>query len=106
MTDFLVSQKRPSEFQRVVAVPYPHPGVYAIAFVTGEGLAEVEAATGRRILTVFIPSSPLPFTGWICLTPQDQTIPLSMTVEEALRYCVSAGVSKPAQGPGSIPVRP
>ena len=99
LTDFLVSQKRPAEFQRVVAVPYPHPGAYAIGFVTGEGLPEVEAAAGRRMLTVFIPSSPVPFTGWICLTPQDQAIPLSMTVEEALRTFVSAGVSGPGHGP-------
>ncbi len=106
LTDFLVSQKRPSEFQRVVAVPYPHPGIYAIGFVTGEGLREVETATGRRMLAVFIPSSPVPFTGWICMTPQDQAIPLSMTVEEALRYCVSAGVSKPGQAPAAVPLPP
>ena len=98
LTDFLVSQKRPAEFQRVVAVPYPHPGVYAIGFVTGSGLPALEAVTGRPMLTVFIPSSPLPFTGWICLTPQDQAIPLPMTVEEALGVFVSAGVSKPVGG--------
>ena len=103
LTDFLVSQKRPAEFQRVVAVPYPHPGVYAIGFVTGEGLPEVDAATGHRMLTVFIPSSPIPFTGWISLVPQDQTIPLAMTVEEALRTFVSAGVSRPSQAPGHLP---
>ena len=97
LTDFLMSGRRPEEFQRVVAIPYPNPGLYSIGFVTGEGLPEVEAAGARRFLTVFVPSSPLPFTGWICLVPAEQAIPLQISVEEALSFCVSAGVSRPGR---------
>ena len=100
LTDFMVSNKRPAEFQRVVAIPYPHPGIYAVGFVTGEGLAEV---AGGRLLTVFVPSSPMPFTGWICLVPAEQATPLRMTVEEAIRFCVSVGVSRPGGLPQGIP---
>lgn len=97
LTDFLMSGRRPEEFQRVVLIPYPHPGIYSIGFVTGEGLPEAEAAAGKRFLTVFVPSSPLPFTGWICLIPAEQAVPLKISVEEALSFCVSAGVSRPGK---------
>ena len=106
LTDFLVSGKRPSEFQRVVAVPYPHPGIWSIGFVTGEGIAEVSAAAGKPLLTVFVPSSPAPFTGWICLVPRDQAVQLKMSVEEAVRFCVSVGVSRPAGTPVPAPQSP
>jgi uncharacterized membrane protein len=99
LTDFMVSNKRPAEFQRVVAIPYPHPGVYSVGFVTGEGLSEI---AGGRLLTVFVPCSPLPFTGWICLVPAEQATPLRMTVEEAIRFCVSVGVSRPGASPQGI----
>ena len=103
LTDFLVAGKRPSEFQRVVAVPYPHPGIWSIGFVTGEGIAEVSEAAGKPLLTVFVPSSPAPFTGWICLVPREQAIQLKMSVEEAVRFCVSVGVSRPAGTPVPAP---
>lgn len=103
LTDFLVSGKRPAEFQRVVAIPYPHPGVWSIGFVTGEGLPDAAKATGRKLLCVFIPSSPAPITGWICLVPQEDAIPLKMSVEEAIRFCVSVGVSRPGGPMSAVP---
>ena len=104
LTDFMVSNKTAGHFRNVVAIPYPHPGIYSIGFVTGDGVPEVNAATGKPMLSVFVPSSPAPFTGWICLVPKEQAVPLRMTVEEALRYCISVGVSHPvAPPPGSLP---
>ena len=79
LTDFMVSSKRPAEFQRVVAIPYPHPSIYSVGFVTGEGLPGIP---GGPLLTVFVPSSPMPFTGWLCMVPAEQAISLRMTVED------------------------
>ena len=78
-------------FRRVVLVQFPRPGSYAIAFVTNEGVSSV---TGKpqRILTLLVPSPPSPFSGPIIFVPQEEVIPLELSVEDALKLVVSGGV--------------
>ena len=78
-------------FRRVVLVQFPRPGSYAIAFVTNEGDSSVTGQT-RRILTLLVPSPPSPFSGPIIFVPQEEVIPLEMSVEDALKLVVSGGV--------------
>ena len=78
-------------FRRVVLVQFPRPGSYAIAFVTNEGDS---SAMGKRqrILTLLIPTPPSPLSGPIIFVPQEEVIPLEMTVEDALKLVISGGV--------------
>jgi len=89
--EFLLSPKDP-RFRKAVAIPYPVRGEYAIGFQTGVAPPEVGEAVGTRMVTVFVPTSPSPITGFTILVPLDAVIPLDMSIEEALKFIVSAGV--------------
>jgi len=99
VTDFFLTQEeQESLFSRVVAVEYPRKGIWSVGFVTGSGIEKVMENSKKEFLTVLIPTSPTPFTGFIIIVPKKQTIALDMTVEEALRFTVSAGVITPLGG--------
>ncbi|MHC4293377.1 MAG: DUF502 domain-containing protein, partial [Planctomycetota bacterium] len=71
--------------------------IWSIGFVTGSGIQKVSDKVEEEFLTVLIPNSPTPVTGYVILVPKEQTIPLDMTVEEAFRFAVSAGVITPSE---------
>lgn len=96
VTDFLLTQdKQKKLFSRVVAVEYPRKGIWSIGFVTGSGLKKVVDNVEKEFLTILIPNSPAPVTGYVIMIPKEQTIALDMTVEEAFRFAISAGVITP-----------
>jgi uncharacterized membrane protein len=94
MTDFLFSEKKLS-FSRVVAVQYPRQGIWSVGMVTGSGLRRVNENIKSEMLTVFVPTSPTPFTGFIIVVPRDDTIDLDMPIEQAVKFIVSGGVLSP-----------
>jgi uncharacterized membrane protein len=96
ITDFMLTRKDLS-FSKVVAVQYPRVGVWSVAMVTGTGLKKLAGSVQKEFLTVFVPTSPTPFTGYVIMTPKDETIELDMTIEEALRFTISGGVITPAE---------
>ncbi len=96
VTDFVLppeDQKR--MFSQVVAVEYPRPGLWSVGFVTGSGLRRISESEQQEFLTVLISTCPTPITGPIIIVPRDQAVLLDMTVEEAVRFVVSAGVVVP-----------
>jgi uncharacterized membrane protein len=96
VTDFLLTNEDQKRlFSRVVAVEYPRKGIWSIGLVTGSGLEKVVNHVKREFVTVLIPTSPTPFTGFVITVPKKQTIDLDMTIEEALRFIVSGGVITP-----------
>jgi len=98
ITDFLLTQEEQKKmFSRVVAVEYPRKGIWSIGFVTGSGIQRVVDNVKKEFLTVLIPTSPTPFTGFVIMVPKKQTIEMDMTIEEALRFTVSAGVIAPGR---------
>ena len=94
VTDFMVSENE-VEFKRIVAVEYPRPGMWTIAFVTGEGLVDVQAAAGEQILAVLIPTNPTPITGYTALVRRSEVIDLDLTIDQACQYIISCGVVVP-----------
>ena len=94
VVDFLLSDERPMKFNRVVAIEYPRKGIWSIGLVTGEGMRPVRANAGDS-MTIFIPSSPTPFTGYTITVPRADTVDLDLTIDEALRFVVTAGVLVP-----------
>ena len=98
VTDFVLTQEeQQAMFSRVVAVEYPRKGIWSIGFVTGSGLKRISQSVQKELLTVLIPNSPTPVTGYVIVVPKEQTIALEMTVEEAVRFAVSAGVIAPGR---------
>ena len=96
ITDFLLTQDKQEQlFSRVVALEWPRKGVWSIGFVTGSGLKRVVDNVEKEFLTILIPNSPMPVTGYVIMVPKEQTIALDMTVEEAFRFTISAGVITP-----------
>ena len=87
--------ERKGAFQRVVLVPFPSPGVYAIGLVTTTPPATMQDAAGVELSGVFIPTTPNPTTGPLLYYPSDQLIPTSLRVEQAIKMVVSAGVVVP-----------
>ena len=115
VTDLLVGNRDGQQFQgsRVVAVRPHADDIWSVALVTGPGLTPLSKATGQEMVTVFMPSSPTAFSGYVILVPRKNVVELPMSVEEAMRLLVSGGVlmPKPAEAgeaatQGKIPNRP
>jgi len=97
VTDFLLApeQQKRLSFSRVVAVEYPRKGIWSLGLVTGSGLKNITENLKKDFLTVLVPTSPTPFTGFVIVIPRKNAIDLDMTVEEAFRFLISGGVITP-----------
>ncbi|HEB60671.1 MAG TPA: DUF502 domain-containing protein [Phycisphaeraceae bacterium] len=82
-------------FNRVVLVEYPREGIWSLGLVTGPPLREAKEHVDEEMLTVFIPSSPTPVTGYTITVKAKDTIELDMSIDDALRFTVSGGVVLP-----------
>ncbi len=81
-----------SNFRRVVLIEYPRRGIYSYAFVTGRIPADPETGAGPRV-KIFIPSTPNPTTGYFLLVPEEDAHDTGLTVDEAFRLIISAGIA-------------
>ena len=95
VTDFAFSE-REIEFNRVVAIQYPSKGIWSIGFVTGNSLLDIAEAEGEPVLSVLMPTSPMPMTGFTVTVRRSEAIDLDMTIDEAIQFVVSCGVVVPA----------
>lgn len=91
MFETLLSQKS-GAFRQVVLVPFPIAGSWAIGFITGETMGAIQAGVPDELLTVFVPTSPNPTSGYILFVQRATTVTLDMTVEEGLKLVVSGGI--------------
>lgn len=82
-------------FRQVLLIEYPRKGIWTIAFQTGTPLGEVQELTADEVITVFVPTTPNPTSGFIVLVPRKDVIPMKMSVEEGLRLIISLGVVTP-----------
>ena len=96
ITDFLFSE-REIEYTRVVAVEYPRKGIWTIAMVTGESLLDIRCAANEPVLSILVPTSPMPFTGFTVTVRKSETIDLNLTIDQAFQFIVSCGVVVPPQ---------
>lgn len=82
-------------FKRVVLVQWPRPGVFAMGFVTSESMPAIVSVVGERCVTVFIPTTPTPFTGFPMTVPERDLIDLPVSLDEAIRFIMTGGVLVP-----------
>jgi uncharacterized membrane protein len=84
------------KFRRVILVEYPRRGIWAIAFVTGTMSSDIQSQMTRQMLSVFIPTTPNPTTGWYAIVPEDEVLDLSMSIEDAFKVVISGGIVSPS----------
>lgn len=96
VSDFLFSP-REMEYTRVVAVEYPRKGIWSLGMVTGDSLLDLHAAANEHVISVLIPTSPMPVTGYTINIRRSEAIDLDITIDQAFQFIVSCGVVVPPQ---------
>jgi uncharacterized membrane protein len=92
-------------FREAVLVQYPRAGSWTIAFVTGRPSGEVAAHLPGEHLSVYVPTTPNPTSGFFLMMPRSEMRALGMSVDEALKYIISMGVVSPPAGGEPAPGR-
>ena len=87
------SNKDDSGKKSVVLIEYPRKGVWAVGFATKENKSEMAEKTNKKLINVFVPTTPNPTSGFLLMFPIDEVIYLNMSFEEASKFIVSAGTS-------------
>ena len=82
-------------FQQVVLLEYPRKGITAVGFVTSDEQGAVQKTAGKRMMAVFVPTTPNPTSGFLLYLPEEELTPLDMTVEDAMKLIVSGGAYIP-----------
>ena len=91
MTDSFANKKGGKK--SVVLVEYPRKGSWAIGFATKDNKGEISKKTNKKLVNVFVPTTPNPTSGFLLMFPKDEVIYLDMSFEEASKFIVSAGTS-------------
>lgn len=86
--------KKDDDKKSVVLVEYPRKDVWAVGFATKENKGEMSDKTNKKLINVFVPTTPNPTSGFLLMFPVDDVIFLDMNFEEASKFIVSAGTSK------------
>ena len=81
--------------KNVVLVEYPRKGSWAVGFATKKNSGEISEKTNKKLINVFVPTTPNPTSGFLLMFPEDEVIYLDLTFEEASKFIVSAGTSNP-----------
>jgi uncharacterized membrane protein len=94
VSDTLLSEKG-NAFRKALLVEFPAPGSWTIAFLTGTPAAEVASRLTEEHVSVYVPTTPNPTSGYFLMLPRSRVHELDMTVDEALKYIISMGVVAP-----------
>lgn len=111
VSEFFFSERK-VDFRSVVAVEFPRKGMWMIGFTTGRGLKTLPNPGGKELVSVFVPFTPAPVTGYVVMVAKDEVVELPMSVDEAIQFLISAGVIVPpsecqeslAAGPPAVEV--
>ena len=88
--------KQDNNSKNVVLIEYPRKGSWAVGFATRENQGEITNKTKKKLINVFVPTTPNPTSGFLLMFPKDEVIYLDMSFEEASKFIVSAGTSNPS----------
>ncbi|UWQ19336.1 DUF502 domain-containing protein [Jannaschia sp. M317] len=93
-----------SSFEKACLVEYPRKGIWAIAFISTTAKGEIKARAGAPMMSVFLPTTPNPTSGFLLFVPEEDVIILDMSVEDAAKLVISAGLVYPSsQVPDQVP---
>mgnify|MGYP005994525807 FL=1 len=85
--------KKGDSKKSVVLIEYPRKGVWAVGFATKENKGEMAQKTNKKLINIFVPTTPNPTSGFLLMFPVEDVIYLNMSFEEASKFIVSAGTS-------------
>jgi len=106
VSEFFFAERK-VDFRRVVAIEFPRPGTWMIGFVTGQGLKSLSEKRGQELISIFIPFTPAPVTGYVVMVAKEEVVDMPISVDEAIQFLISAGVIVPpaqrAAAPGPVP---
>ena len=105
VSDTVLNRDR-GAFSKVVLIEYPRRGIWAVAFVTGVTQGEAQLITEKKLINIFVPTTPNPTSGFYILVAEDDMIELSMTVEEAFKLIISGGMVTPPVRSSAIAGKP
>jgi uncharacterized membrane protein len=97
------SSSQASRFNRVVLIEYPRRGVYALSFTTGPAKGILQEVTEKEMINCFVPTTPNPTSGFYLLVPEDDLIEVDLSVEDAFKLVMSAGLVTPETVPLADP---
>jgi uncharacterized membrane protein len=80
------------KFRRVVMVEYPRKGVWSLGFVTGAVSSELQSHLSDKMISVFIPTTPNPTSGWYAIVPEHEAIEVTISIEDAFKVLISGGI--------------
>ncbi len=95
LVEAMIRADRGERFNRVVLVEYPRKGIFDLAFTTGPARGAVQAALQQNMVNCFVPTTPNPTSGFYLLIPEEEVRPVDLTVEEAFKIVMSAGLVTP-----------
>ena len=87
--------KQDKENKNVVLVEYPRKGSWAVGFATKDNTGEISDKTNKKLVNIFIPTTPNPTSGFLLMVPKEDVIYLDLDFEDASKFIVSAGTSEP-----------
>ncbi len=82
-------------FRRVVLIEYPRKGIYTLAFVSNNDEMEDKQKGKKKVVSLFLPTTPNPTSGWFLIVPEEEVIPLALSVEDGMKLIISGGVIAP-----------
>lgn len=94
ITSTMLTQSE-NAFKNVLLVEFPRPGVWSIGFQTSSGFDSAEQITGEEMVTIYIPTTPNPTSGYLIIVPRKDTTKLNISVDQALKMVISLGVVLP-----------
>lgn len=99
----LLGQGKTTAFRQPVLIQYPHAGTWTIAFITGPAYREIQKTSKQNLMSVYVPTTPNPTSGFLLYLPEKEMIPLNLRVDEALKIILSMGIVNPDQLPKKSP---
>jgi uncharacterized membrane protein len=91
-------------FRKVVLIEYPRRDIWTVGFLTGDGAREIQSKTARSLVSVFVPTTPNPTSGFFLMVPREDVTELAMSVDAGLKLIISAGVVLPEDNGEARPV--
>ena len=90
-----ILQDSNTRFRRVVMVEYPRKGIWSLGFVTGKLTESLQSHLSEPMLSIFIPTTPNPTSGWYAIVPEGEVINISLSIEDAFKVLISGGIVSP-----------
>lgn len=93
-----------TKFRRVVIVEYPRKGIWTMGFVTGKVSPPLQSHLTEEMISVFIPTTPNPTSGWYAIVPQQEAVDIDISIEDAFKVLISGGIVSPETPNVKLPV--